>query len=237
MSNRFIGRDQVQQYERWEWNSLGQGKTRGTPKNISTPAGDIPIQTGALNLEQLQQKASAEGHAEGYAAGRAAVQEEVRRLQLLMQSADTHWHQLHEAAANQVLNLALELSRHILRQEITTRPEIILPIVHEALETLTDNGSHAQLLLHPNDAKLVREHLADDLKQGNWKVIEDPRLSPGGCRISTNHGEIDATLEKRWERVIAPLGRSLPWHVKEPANTQETPQKNIQPNPQDVSDA
>lgn len=225
MSNRFISRDQVERYERWEWNSLGQGKSNGTQKNINTPAGDISIQTSALDLEQLQQKAIEEGRVEGYAEGRAIVHAEVQRLQTLMQSADERWHQLHETAAAQVLDLALELARHILRHEITVHPEMILPVVREVLETLTDNGSHAQLLLHPSDAQLVREHLIDDLKQGGWKIIEDPRITPGGCRINTNHGEVDATLEKRWERVISPLGRNLPWQVKHQAD----PQKNDLP--------
>ncbi len=209
-SNRFISREQLQRYERLEWGSLKQ--TKGTTKQIDTAAGNIPVQTRALDLEQLQARAVEEGREEGYAHGQAQLQEELRNIHALMEHGSAAWHALHETAANQLLNLALELSRHILRQEIATRPEVILPVVHEAIDTLTDNGSHAHLMVHPEDAALIRKHLVDELKQGGWKVIEDARVQRGGCRINTSHGEVDATIETRWNRMVNALGRNLPWH-------------------------
>src|SRR5690242_8935290 len=123
MSNkRFISREELQSYERLEWGSLKQPP--GTkPAQIDTAAGNIPVQTSALDLEQLQQRATEEGRQEGYAAGQAQVQKEVLYLHNMVLHGSEAWHQLHETAANQLLNLALELSRHILRQELALRPE------------------------------------------------------------------------------------------------------------------
>jgi flagellar assembly protein FliH len=42
-------------------------------------------------------------------------------------------------------------------------------------------------------------------------VVEDPQIERGGCRLETPSTEIDATLETRWRRVIASLGRDDPW--------------------------
>ncbi|TAK89950.1 MAG: flagellar assembly protein FliH [Burkholderiaceae bacterium] len=211
MSNkRFISREQLQSYERLEWGSLKQS-AGGQRKQIDTAAGNIPVQTRALDLEQLQQKAIEEGWQEGYAQGQAQLQNEVLQLQQMVIQGSEAWHQLHDTAANQLLNLALELSRHILRQEIVLHPESILPVVQEAIDTLTDNGSHAHLIANPADAALIRQHLHEELRQGGWKLIEDARLQRGGCRINTNHGEVDATIETRWKRMVSALGRNLPW--------------------------
>ena len=47
---------------------------------------------------------------------------------------------------------------------------------------------------------------------GAWRlVVEDHRIEPGGCRISSPNCEIDATLATRWKRVIAGLGRDASW--------------------------
>ena len=69
------------------------------------------------------------------------------------------------------------------------------------------------IALHPADAELFRK-LSDGepaLATLPWKVVEDPQIERGGCRLETPSTEIDATLETRWRRVIASLGRDDPW--------------------------
>jgi flagellar biosynthesis/type III secretory pathway protein FliH len=45
----------------------------------------------------------------------------------------------------------------------------------------------------------------------NWpslkhvELIDDPAVAPGGCRILTRHGEVDAEIEGQLDRVIAEL--------------------------------
>jgi len=66
-------------------------------------------------------------------------------------------------------------------------------------------------VLNPLDAAIVEAQLADGLQSGGWRVVADASVAPGGCRIETGSGEIDATLSKRWERVIATLGVEHEW--------------------------
>jgi flagellar assembly protein FliH len=40
--------------------------------------------------------------------------------------------------------------------------------------------------------------------------VSDPSVQPGGCRIETPQGEIDATVATRWRRVISTLGVDQP---------------------------
>jgi flagellar assembly protein FliH len=69
------------------------------------------------------------------------------------------------------------------------------------------------LLVHPADAALIRKAAEDDsaLAALPWKIVEDAHIERGGCRLETPTTEVDATLETRWRRVLASLGRDDPW--------------------------
>ena len=42
-------------------------------------------------------------------------------------------------------------------------------------------------------------------------VVEDASLLRGGCRIETSAGEIDATLQTRWQKLSAALAQDHEW--------------------------
>jgi len=68
------------------------------------------------------------------------------------------------------------------------------------------------LVLNPEDANLVRQMLAYEYQESVWRVIEDPHMARGGCRIETAEGELDATVETRWKRIVSALGSDADWH-------------------------
>jgi flagellar assembly protein FliH len=67
--------------------------------------------------------------------------------------------------------------------------------------------------LHPADAHLLRKLAESDQTVATlpWRIVEDAQLERGGCVLDTATTEVDATLETRWRRVIAALGRDDLW--------------------------
>jgi flagellar assembly protein FliH len=57
--------------------------------------------------------------------------------------------------------------------------------------------------LHPEDAVLVRERLAEPNADRAWSVVEDPVICRGGCRVSSENSTIDAQVESRLGAAIA----------------------------------
>ncbi len=114
---------------------------------------------------------------------------------------------LERDAADAVVDLALEVARHALRATLAVRPETIVPIVQEALAGVFDESVRMHLHLNPSDEALVREELGARLAQSNCEIVADASIRPGGCRIETPRAEVDATLETRWRRTLAALGR------------------------------
>jgi flagellar assembly protein FliH len=71
------------------------------------------------------------------------------------------------------------------------------------------------LVLHPDDAALIRERMGEQLTHSGWKIFEDGRVERGNARIETANSQIDASLETRWKRVVASLGQETSWLIQE----------------------
>jgi flagellar assembly protein FliH len=157
----------------------------------------------------------AAGHAAGHAAaleeGRAAAAFELEQLREMAQQfgeALTHADQL---IANDVLDLALHLARGMLGGALRVRPELILPVVRQAIDALPSLQLPAELALNPQDARVVREGIGEELEKDGWRIVEDAHIGRGGCRIDSASNQIDAQAATRWQRLTHGLGKDLEW--------------------------
>lgn len=199
-------------YQRWEPEALdptGSGGSRDALVQMPT----------AADVEAIHQQAHEEGYQAGFAEGveaarqqrDAALSEELRQLQALMDPVAEAMREFEQVVSEDLLALALEIARQMLRQAIRVKPDLVLPVVHGALESLPQNTPHPHLHLHPEDAALVRSAMQSEIALGGWKIVEDQRVARGGCRIETPVSEIDATVENRWKRIAAALGQDSRW--------------------------
>lgn len=148
------------------------------------------------------------GLAQGYAAGLAATQAQAAQLQALTLALPAALQLVQSSIADDLLALALDIARQVLGQALAAEPQAILAVVHELLHAEPSLAGAPQLLLHPDDAVLVKELLADDLNAAGWRIRADAQIARGGCRVTAHSGERDATVQARWERVSAALARS-----------------------------
>jgi flagellar assembly protein FliH len=88
---------------------------------------------------------------------------------------------------------------------VRTDPNQIVGVMREAMALLPVNSRNIRVLLHPDDAEIVHELYAVGEGGEGWKVVEDPVVQRGGCRVVTDTSQVDATLESRLHNLIAPL--------------------------------
>lgn len=158
-----------------------------------------------------------QGHAEGYArgleegrqAGERQLQEQTEQaLQPLLALATEFRHaldQLDQQIAEQLVALALATGRHLAGEALTARPEQVIEIVRELLHAEPALTGKPRLWLHPSDLLLVRSRLGDELVAAGWQLQPDEQVTRGGCRASSASGELDATWETRWARIVEQL--------------------------------
>ena len=195
-------------WERWELASFDADAPLAANGDGSTP-----VTVDRQELERLREEARQEGYNAGYAAGQVAAQEEASRLAHAAASLDEALAEFDQQVADELLALAMEIARQVVRDEISARPDVIVKVVHEALSQLPHQ--HATIFLHPDDASLVRSYAGDALTHAGHRLLEDARLSPGDCILESGSSQSDATLATRWRRVIETLGMSSAWQPKD----------------------
>jgi flagellar assembly protein FliH len=222
-----IPKEEMSPYQRWELASFDEAPE---PEPIEEEDLLEEPPPPALTAEELdairehaRQEAYAEGHAqgvqdghrEGYMGGLQQGQQEINEiiahLRNLAMSFGTEVAQCSESMAPELLNLGLDLSKAMLKTALTVKPELILPTVTSAIHALPCLQLPALLYLQPEDAALVREHIGADLTENGWRILDDPTLDRGGCRIETGTNQIDATTQTRWRRLAESLSKQLDW--------------------------
>ncbi|MES3024464.1 MAG: flagellar assembly protein FliH [Pseudomonadota bacterium] len=211
-------------YQRWEMNSLGDERTPAQRPGAPAPAAAaLAAAQASDNLAALREQArlsareeglaegQASGYADGLALGRADAAAELVHLKELALNFSGALAAADERIAADVLELALHLARGMLRQALDVKPELLIPVVREAIEYLPVLQQPAVLQLHPADAPLVRAAIGEALDKGGWRVIDDATLSRGGCKIDTASNQIDASASTRWARLTQALGKNLDW--------------------------
>lgn len=195
-----IPKEQLSAYERWELNSFDKPGMR-SPVSLTT----------AAQVEKIHQQAQQDGYQAGLKEGRQRAGVEAERFAALAAAFSAESAELDQALAQQVLDVALEAARQMLRSALEVKPELILPLIHDAIRSLPVLGDERCLRLHPQDASIARNLAGESLKNSGWTMVEDASIARGGCVISSSHGEVDATLDARWRRIVGALGRESGW--------------------------
>lgn len=236
-----VPKEKLTAYQRWEMAAFDEAEQAAARAAEAAAAGPVEVSNAddqaqlalptAAEIERMHIEAHAEGyaaglaagteagreagHAEGYAAGHAegsaAAALETQRIGALMSALQQSVRDVDQHVADQLLATAVEIASQMLRQSLRVKPELLLPVVREAVATLNAHNGHPALFAHPEDASLIRSHLGEQLAHANWRIIDDPTMSPGGCRVELGASEVDATFETRWRRVIEAIGIDAQW--------------------------
>jgi len=193
------------------------GQAAAAPERWSLPAVDGPIVGGRRREDPAQAARALESErSRGYEAGLSAARAELerlradldaraKRLDALLGLLARPLAALDEEVQRQLTLLALAIGKQLARRELKASPEEIIPLIRECVGRLPAAARDVRVHLHPEDAALVREHLAAPTGERAWTLIEDPTLSRGGCLVRTDASQIDARFESRVGAVAASL--------------------------------
>ena len=202
-----IPKEQLSAYQRWELGSFDAPPPRAAP----------PAETLAEITAQARAEGYRAGHREGLEVGRrealAQMAPRVARIDEMLGVLNADLLRIDRELAADVVQLALVVARNIVGAALDVHPEIVQTSVEEALRQMAHNYGPVHLTVNPQDAELVREVLKTSSRTPGWSLKEDQHISRGGCRVETAGGEVDASIESRWQRTTAALGSPQDWIV------------------------
>ena len=201
--------DKLSAWQRWELPAFEAGSTLA--RSIGLPTASQLEKMQQLARDEAYQAGYAEGQQRGYAEGLQQALAEKERLAELTKLLET---QIDEKVTQELMDLSLDIAQQVLQQSIKVQPELLLGMVREAIGTLPVFNQAAHLILSPEDAAMVREHMGEQLNHSGWKILEDPRMARGDARLETANSQVDATTEARWDRVVSAMGQESKWLVR-----------------------
>jgi len=199
-TSRFFSKEDMRGARRWEPGTIGTG---------SMPPADETA--NEITISEAKRRAKEDGYRAGLASGQAAAEAAGAQLASIIAAARGGLNTQEQEVAECLLELALDVARQIIRADLHVRREHVLPAIREAMDCITQSTPNPQLFLHPNDVDLVRSRIGDEILADGWRIVEDHRIEPGGCRINSPSCEVDATMSTRWKRVVASLGYEVSW--------------------------
>lgn len=145
------------------------------------------------STQAVREEARRAGYAEGYERGASEWAQAVRTARASVAAAV-------EAAKPQIVRMALRIAEKVLRRKLETEPEALLPMVDEALRSLSaQHQSKVVLRAHPEDRPVLESRLKHWLERNpgmaSLQVVADDSFRRGGCRIESDFGMVDATID------------------------------------------
>ena len=209
-SNRIIAAEELGTVERFSIGVLPVGHSKPVRGRANGAGGDDvdPLkhsfeQGFKQGVEQTTRRMAEARAQEEHALGMGLNQ----RVDSLALALEAEFAAFEEHAAARLVDLAVEIARQVVRGTLAVQADAVVPIVSEALATILPRDCAARLYLNPADAELVRRSLAGVLTRRAIEVCPDPEVSIGGCRLVGDHAEVDATVQARWQRAVAAIGR------------------------------
>jgi len=212
MSNT-LPKEKQSAYQRWEMASFGDDRPS---QNISSTASIAKLSEQISSARELARQEGyaaglIDGRNKGLEEGRSQAAKEVMQIQSIAKSFQEEIAQANELIAQDMLDMSLDLAKAMLKSALAIRPDLILPIISEAVHYLPSVQQPALLSVNPADAVIVKQYMGEALSKSGWRIVEDKYIERGGCRVETASNQIDATTSTRWQRLTSALDKNNNW--------------------------
>ena len=172
-------------------------------------------------LKDLQEQAYAEAYAIGLDEGRekafAEKSEEfdqnLGHFANLLASIENLKSDLISSNETQIMRLVSYLARRLAMTEIQEKPELVLEVIRQAIASAQSDES-ITVRVSPSDFAFIEATKAklgksfEALQTAKFESSEE--IHDGGCIVETNYGDVDATMEQRFEKLWAAISEKLP---------------------------
>jgi len=196
MSARIIEKEHAGAVDRWESPPVDRS---AADEARGAPGGTAHLLT-AKQLEALQQQvhdeAYARGFAQGLAEGRAEADARANRLAALIDKLAKPFDDLDRAVEQELAALVEKIAVELLRRELSTSADALAAAAREAINSLPSATRDVVVKLHPDDARLVAEHVAAGAA-ARFAIEPDARLARGDLVVTAERSEVDGRVETR----------------------------------------
>ncbi|WP_423807274.1 flagellar assembly protein FliH [Photobacterium damselae] len=165
---------------------------------------DEGFSQGQQDGQQLgQQQGVEQGLAQGLEQAQTHIATQVDALALVMDNLATPIAVMNEEVRAQVLQLAISLTRELIRVEVQTNSQVILQTINDVIASLPVVERETHIALNPEDHQQVLEaYGSENLAERKWILTIEPALQRGDVQVRAGDASVDYRMEQRIRHLL-----------------------------------
>ena len=192
--------------------AVGNSSLPEDPAERAKRQAEIIVRTAHSEAETIKKQAYNEGFREGASRAAEQAQELIARLERDIAVVAEDRVGVVDAVEPQALKLCLEAVEKVIRHEVRTDPRVVLRVVKSCLRRIKD-CSEVYVRVSSEELEHVKARHDElvGLAEGSREIhiVDDRRISPGGCVIETASGDLDARIETQLDKLNTKLVETM----------------------------
>lgn len=167
--------------------------------------------TAGAGAQELKQ-AYARGRQDGLQEAESQFDSTTQTLAAALEEVSRLRESLARNSRQDMLRLVMTIAEQVIRRELSVDPKVVLTVLDEALKASVQADQY-RIRVNPADLERVTEQkplfLASMSGLKNLNIEGDDSISAGGCRIESDLGEVDATIESQLDSIQQALNQAV----------------------------
>jgi flagellar assembly protein FliH len=160
--------------------------------------------TSKEKLARIEADVFEKGRADGIAAGQQVIRETVKRLEAIIGGLEDFRNKKIIELMPDIVELASDIAKRIIKVSIEKDREIVVSVVRESISKLGGWEEKINVRVNPGDYDIILanlEGLREESRLRDITIEPSASISPGGCYIETQSGEVDARIEEQLKEI------------------------------------
>lgn len=178
------------------------GRSGPLADGASVPGHATPDAANSPSIDGEVSEEHSRGYQDGLQLAEQQSAQHLEQLKSLIQGLENPAQALTETVATEIVELAIEISRQILKHEFELSPDNLNSLIETALQQMPDGSQETVISLNSSDAELFNKSLnASDA--GNIQLKIDASLENGNFVLKRGRSVIQGGLDAMLQSVAA----------------------------------
>ena len=149
------------------------------------------------SFEEEKKRAFEQGYKEAVAQAQMEWNGKLDVINKLEQALHQPLEDIDQIIQEKSVELAISIAKQIVRRELSLDSGQIVSTVKLAIELIPKDGEQINIHINPKDEQNIKQLFSSNEKISKYNIVQDPTISVGGCKASTDYSLVDLTIDKQ----------------------------------------
>ncbi|WP_422667534.1 FliH/SctL family protein [Buchnera aphidicola] len=151
-----------------------------------------------IEIKNLKEKEYQKGFTKGCEKNKIILQNKIKKIFIDFENSILSYDKL---LFSYLLKVILTVSAYIIGKNINVNKDHVLSYIKKIIIQDDILLKKPRLIIHPQNKKLVEKFFLNCINTYDWKLVYDKNIDVNGCKVMSDSGDIDMTIDARWQEL------------------------------------